>query len=112
MSPRFIIVGGKLAKDPAQTGLTDHDQVVETLADDATPKREGIFGRDSVVSQRAGSRYVAGRCDDWRWTGSVVLTCRRAPKGKWVHHLDDLFCAPVRAEKPRPFVLMGESRTV
>jgi hypothetical protein len=29
MSPRFIIIGGKLAKDPVQMGLTEHDQVVE-----------------------------------------------------------------------------------
>jgi hypothetical protein len=34
MSPRFIIVGGKLAKDPAQMGLTEHNQMVETFPSD------------------------------------------------------------------------------
>ena len=29
MSPRFIVIGAKLAKDPAQMGLTEHNQVVE-----------------------------------------------------------------------------------
>jgi hypothetical protein len=31
MSPRFIVVAGKLAKDPAQMGLPKHNQVVETF---------------------------------------------------------------------------------
>src|SRR5260221_5411184 len=31
MSSRFIVVGGKLAKDLAQMGLTEHNQVVETF---------------------------------------------------------------------------------
>jgi hypothetical protein len=34
MSPRFIVIGNKLAKDPAQMGLTEHNQVVETFPSD------------------------------------------------------------------------------
>jgi hypothetical protein len=34
MSSRFIVVGGKLAKDLAQMGLTEHNQVVETFPSD------------------------------------------------------------------------------
>src|SRR4051812_10915543 len=34
MSPRFIVVDGKLAQDPAQMGLTEHNQVVETFPSD------------------------------------------------------------------------------
>jgi hypothetical protein len=34
MSPRFIIVGGKLAKDPAQVRFTEHDDVVQALPAD------------------------------------------------------------------------------
>ena len=34
MSPRFIIVGGKLAKDPAQVSLSEHDHVVNTFPSD------------------------------------------------------------------------------
>ena len=34
MRPRFIVVGGKLANDPAQMGLTEHDHEVETFPSD------------------------------------------------------------------------------
>jgi len=34
MSPRFIVIGDKLAKDPAQMGLAEHNQVVETFPSD------------------------------------------------------------------------------
>jgi hypothetical protein len=34
MGPRFIVIGGKLAKDPAQMGLAEHNQVVETFPSD------------------------------------------------------------------------------
>ena len=34
MRPRFIVIGDKLAKDPGQMGLTQHNQVVETFPSD------------------------------------------------------------------------------
>jgi len=34
MSSRFIVVGDKLAKDPAQVALTEHNQLVETFPSD------------------------------------------------------------------------------
>src|SRR5262249_43864733 len=34
MSPR-LVVGGKLAKDPAQMGITEHNHVVETFPSDS-----------------------------------------------------------------------------
>ena len=35
MSPR-LVVGGKLAKDPAQMGITEHNHVVKTFPSDLT----------------------------------------------------------------------------
>jgi hypothetical protein len=37
MSPRFIVIGDKFAKDPAQMGLTEHNQMVETFASEPHP---------------------------------------------------------------------------
>ena len=31
MNPRSIVIGDKLAKDPAQMGITEHNQMVETF---------------------------------------------------------------------------------
>ena len=56
MRPRFIIVGGKLAKDPAQMGLTEHNQVVETFPSD----RADQSLRVPILPRRARSnRLVA-----------------------------------------------------
>jgi len=56
MSPRFIIVGSKLAKDPAQMGLTEHNQVVETFPSD----RANQSLRIPILPRRAWSnRFVA-----------------------------------------------------
>jgi SAM domain (Sterile alpha motif) len=56
MSPRFIIVGGKLVKDPAQMGLTEHNQVVETFPSD----RADQSLRVPILPRRArGNRFVA-----------------------------------------------------
>ena len=56
MSPRSIIVGDKLAKDPAQMGLTEHNQVVETFPSD----RANQSLRVPILPRRARSnRFVA-----------------------------------------------------
>jgi hypothetical protein len=56
MSPRFIVVGGKLVKDPAQMGLTKHNQVVETFPSD----RADQSLRVPILPGRARSnRFVA-----------------------------------------------------
>ena len=56
MSSRFIVVGGKLAKDLAQMGLTEHNQVVETFPSD----RADQSLRVPILPRRAWSnRFVA-----------------------------------------------------
>ena len=56
MSPRFIVIGAKLAKDPAQMGLTEHNQVVETFPSD----RADQSLRVAILPRRAHSnRFVA-----------------------------------------------------
>jgi len=56
MSPRFIVVGGKLANDPAQMGLTEHDHEVETFPSD----RADQSLRLPILPRRARSnRFVA-----------------------------------------------------
>ena len=43
MSPRFIVISDKLAKDPAQMGLTEHNQVVETFPSDRADQNRHRF---------------------------------------------------------------------
>ena len=56
MSPRFIVIGDKLAKDSAQMGLTEHNQMVETFPSD----RADQSLRVPILPRRARSnRFVA-----------------------------------------------------
>src|SRR5262245_19299185 len=55
MSPRLIVVGGKLAKDPAQMGITEHNHVVETFPSDRTDQSLRV----PILPRRARSnRFV------------------------------------------------------
>jgi hypothetical protein len=43
MGPQAIIVGGILAKDPAQMSLSEHDQVVDTLPSDRAGQSSSVL---------------------------------------------------------------------
>jgi hypothetical protein len=67
MSPRFIVVAGKLAKDPAQMGLPKHNQVVETFNASSVNRRgdHGSFSQtDTHISLLAhGPDFKSGLYD-------------------------------------------------
>jgi hypothetical protein len=42
MGPQAVVIGGILAKDPAQVGLSEHHQVVEAFPPDRADVRRQI----------------------------------------------------------------------
>ena len=61
MGPHAIVIGGKLAKDPAQVSLSEYDQVVEAFAPDRAdqPLRIPVLpwrcGRNRLVPNAHGT---------------------------------------------------------
>jgi hypothetical protein len=58
--PRFIIVGGTLAKDPAQVSLSEHDHVVNTFPSDRADQSLRI----PVLPRRACSNRLVADAHD------------------------------------------------
>ena len=61
MSPRFIVIGGKLPKDPAQMGLAEHNQVVETFPSDRADQSLRVTIRHGEPGAIALSRIPMAR---------------------------------------------------
>src|SRR5262249_11196513 len=82
MNPRFIIIRGILAQDPAQVRLPEYDHVVETFPSD--PCRS--------ASRRTGSATAIGEqsaCPECRWHAPEDHAIRKK-------RLDDLARNPLR----------------
>src|SRR5690349_824148 len=75
MSPRFIVIGGELAKDPAQMGLTQHDQVVETFPPDCAdqPFRKTVLPRRACRDGLVTNAHGAQAADDNRTVNGVTV---------------------------------------
>src|SRR4029450_13567026 len=62
MNARFIIISGKLAQDPAQVRLPEHDHVVETFPSDRADQSLDVrvlprrLGRDRLCPQGPGGQ--------------------------------------------------------
>jgi hypothetical protein len=50
MGPQAFVIGGMLAKDPAQVSFSEHDQVVDAF----TPDRADQSLRVAILPRRAG----------------------------------------------------------
>jgi hypothetical protein len=64
MNARFIIISGKLAQDPAQMRLPEHDHVVETFPSDRADQSLDVrvlprrSGRDRLVPNAHGAQTL------------------------------------------------------
>jgi hypothetical protein len=64
MNARFIIISGKLAQDPAQVRLPEHDHVVETFPSDRADQSLDVrvlprrLGRDRLVPNAHGAQTL------------------------------------------------------
>src|SRR5262249_27076649 len=72
MRPRFIVISDKLAKDPSQMGLCEHDQVVETFPAGCADRSFGV----AILPRRAWSN---------RFVGDVVTGARQQYRKSHFH---------------------------
>jgi hypothetical protein len=65
MGPQAIIVGGILAKDPAQMSLSEHDQVVDTFPSDHADQSSSVLtggGNAPTPTLQCQDRRKPARC--------------------------------------------------
>ena len=98
MSSRFIVVGGKLAKDLAQMGLTEHNQVVETFPSDRADQslRVPILPRRARSNRFVADAHGAQSVRDSSAVDAVPITDQVARRLSPRECFGDLACDPVR----------------
>src|SRR5262249_5214552 len=72
MNPRFIIIRGILAQDPAQVRLPEHDHVVETFPSDRADQPLDV----RVLPRRSGSGRLVPNAQATR----LARVCAPAPR--------------------------------
>src|SRR5712671_122046 len=98
MNPHFVIVGGKLAKDPAQMHLTEHDHVVNTFPSDRADQslRVPVLPRrargNGLVADAHGAESARDGCAVNRVLVADQIAWGFIPREGFSYLLRDPFC--------------------